>query len=310
MSKWSGERLGSWVSLCLLGIACFSVLSGCAPKEMRPPIIIAADERPEQRLFAELTAQFLENRGYDVKIEHGLPAEWMTRKALEAGSVGLVWQETRHVWHTYLHHDQPIPNEGELYQRVKQEDFANGILWLAPCPWSARMGLIVARDKAAAHGLVTIDDLAGYISKVNPDLVLCTPQDLYGSLWEIRGLERAYRFTFKAALVRFMTHEEAYQGLLEGSCDVALGYPKDVAAFDGALVALRDSRAFFSASNWAPTIHASVGREYPELERVLAELVNALDAKSLATMKQRLEAEKARPDRLAAQFLRSAGLLR
>jgi osmoprotectant transport system substrate-binding protein len=284
---------------------------GCRGAATRPgpPITIAADARVEQQLLAELTAQYLRGQGYAVEIKTGLHAEWMVRKALEAGNVGLVWQETGQVWHSYLNHDQPVTNEAELFRRVREEDRLHGIVWLNPCDWSARMSLIVTNDMAAVYRLATIADLAQHISRSEPDLALCVPEALYDSPWGIRGLERVYSFRFKAARVRHMTHNEAYEGLLDGSCAIALGYSKDISPYDGRLVALRDARAFFSASSLAPTLHVSTLSAYPELERVLAELTAKLDARSLAAMEQQISSGQRRADRLARQFLRDAGLL-
>lgn len=299
-----GRRLALTLLLALAAVGC-----GGPPARSGPTISIAADARVEQQLLAHLTAQLLQDRGYSVQIETGLQAEWMVRRALESGRVGLAWQETGRVWHNYLNHDMPVTDEAQLYRQVRDQDRLNGIIWLTPFDWSARLSLIVADEMAATHGLATVADLAQYIAHTDPDLVLCTPEELYAAAWGIHGLERVYGFRFQAAQVRYMAHEEAYAGLLTGVCDVALGYGKDVQAYDGALVALRDARAFFPASSLAPTIHVSVQSAYPELERVLAELTAALDPAHLASMEQQVAAGAARPERLAQRFLQEAGLL-
>ena len=288
------------------------LVSGCRARPTRAgePIVIAADARASQQILAELTAQFLRDRGYPVEIRSGLQEEWMTRRALETGRVGLVWQETGHTWHNHLNHDQPITSETELFRRVKEQDILNRIVWLNPVNWSARMSLVVARETAAEHRLASITELAQHISRTDPNLVLCVPEELYDTPWGIRGMERVYRFRFKGSLVRFMDHGEAYQGLLDSTCDVAVGYGRDLPPYGGALVALRDARAFFPASSLAPTVHVSVLGEYPELERLLAELTANLDAASLARMEQQLVAGQGRVDRMAQQFLRDAELVR
>ena len=302
-SSWMLGAIGLWLLLLLV--------AGCrtTPSRADQPIIIAADARTSQQLLAELTAQFLRDRGYAVEIRTGLQEEWMTRKALETGRVGLVWQETGHTWHAHLNHDQPITSETELFRRVKEQDRLNRIIWLNPCNWSARMSLIVARETAADLRLASITDLAHHISRTDPNLALCVPEDLYDTPWGIRGLERVYRFRFKESLVRFMDHGDAYQGLLDKRCHVAVGYGRELSPYDGALVALRDANAFFPASSLAPTVHASVLGEYPEMERILAELTASLDARSLALMEQQLNAGQGRLDRVAQQFLRDAELV-
>ncbi len=313
MSNWPysatpGRRVSSCLSLLvLLGV----LLSSCGGPAVRsgPTIVIAADARIEQQLLAQLTAQFLRDRGYPVEIQTSLHAEWMTRRALESGRVGLVWQETGRVWHAYLGHDMPITNEAELFRRVRDEDRLNGIIWLSPCSWSARMGVIVTNEMAAAQRLASIDDLAQHVRRGEPSLVLCVPEELYTSSWGVRGLERIHGFQFDPTQVRHMSLEEAYAELLTGGCDVALGYRKDISAYGGTLVTLRDAQTFFSASSLAPTIHVSIQSAYPELERTLAELTAALDATSLVAMEQQAGTGRARPERIAQQFLRQAGLV-
>ncbi len=304
-------RLGGLLRalLCLVLVAL--AVGGCSGRAARPgpTIVLAADGRAEQQILAQLTAQFLRDRGYSIRIETGLHAEWMTRRALEAGNVGLVWQETGSAWHTYLNHDLPVSNEAELYRRVREEDYPKGIVWLAPCEWSARIGLVIADQAAADYSLASIADLAQHVRRFEPDMVLCVPEELYTSPWGIRGMENVYGFRFQTASVHLTSPDEAYQGLLEGQCGAALGYTKDVALYGGELVTLRDSLGFFSASSLAPTIHASVANAYPELERVLAELTGELDAGSLAAMERELTAGNERAERLARQFLQSTELI-
>lgn len=304
-------RSVAWRAILAGALLCALLAIGCAAQATLPgrPIVIGAHAQTEQLLLAELTAQFLRSRGYAVEIHTGLHQEWMTRRAIAAGGVGLVWQETGWAWHTHLGRDLPIADEAELHFRVREQDQLNGIVWLSRLPWSARMSLIVASEYAAAKRFISIADLAHHISRVDPNVTLCAPQELVDSPSGIRGLERAYGFRFRPALVRAMTHGQAYTALLAGECDVALGYAKDLSPYGNALIPLIDGRAFFPASSLAPTVHASLLAEYPELERTLADLTAALPADSLAAMQRQMDARQGTPDRLARQFLRDAGLL-
>ncbi len=259
-------------------------------------------------MLAELTVQLLQARGYSV-VERSLPANWMVRQALEAGNVHLAWQESAHVWHVTLGHDLPIRSESELLRRVKTEDRLKSIMWLNPLPWSARMAVIIRAEDAAARNLASIPDLAHYISRVDPNPVLCVPEELYDTTHGIRGLERVYQVRFKREHVRFMSHSDAYQALVEKDCDVALGYAKDVTPYGGELVSLRDAKAFFPASSTVPTIHMSALQEYPELERIMAELTDALTQHRLADMERQFASGDDTRTRLATRFLRESGLV-
>ena len=109
--------------------------------------------------------------------------------------------------------------------------------------------------------------------------------------------------------ITFLSGDDIYAAAEHGECDALLGTAKDAVLYDGAFAVLRDSRAFFSASSLAPTLHVAPASEYPELEVILGGLSASLDATTLARMERLVATGEARADRVAEEFLQAAGLI-
>jgi len=298
---------GGLLLLMLLGQS----VVGCqtAPSTRGMPLVVAASPEPEQQMLAALTMVLLRDQGYTVIPRTDLKSTWHVRQALEAGSVSVAWQDTSTVWFTFLGHDRPETSEVALYRQVKAEDYTHGIVWLSPLPWSTRQTIVVRAKTANENRLESIGDLAVHVGSTDPYMTICLPQESINDTRALAGLQRVYGFSFRTDSVKAMPADEALQAVLDGSCDSTIGTAKDVAPFQGKLVTLRDNKAFFSASNLAPTLHVKAYNQYPELERIIGSLTNALDEATLAALESEARTSRTSYERLAERYLKSVSLV-
>ncbi len=100
-----------------------------------------------------------------------------------------------------------------------------------------------------------------------------------------------------------------YRALREGRIDVAAGNSTDgrIPAFD--LVMLRDDRGFFPPYDAAPVVRQAVLERHPEVGTTLRRLAGRLDAETMRELNRGVDQEGRSASAVAAEFLRSRGLL-
>ncbi|MEN6479264.1 MAG: glycine betaine ABC transporter substrate-binding protein [Anaerolineales bacterium] len=290
--------------LLALVVAILPAVQGClAPERNRTPIVVGVGDSVEQQVLGELAIDLLESAGYRVEARRELGAPWMVRKAIEAGSVDLIWDYTGRVWSEELGHDQALTDPAELYRRVRDEDTLHGLTWITYTGVEDRLVLIVPEDWADDAGVRSITDLAYHVQNTNPDLVLCTSDEIASSSFGPTALKRVYGLSLKAANWRRMPESEAIVSLNDGSCQGALVSAARIPANTVSLRWLWDDRSLLPASNLAPVARSTLIHNYPELAAYLRRLSQSLDNAALATLLQQVADGKS-PSRVARQFLR------
>ena len=234
------------------------------------------------------------------------------RAALEAGSIDVAWQYTGETWMEHLGHDLPVSNSEDAFHQVRDADALRGITWLAMAPYERGMTFVVLSERAKTLELTTYSDLAAYMKSINPDMRLCTPEDVYRSPQGVSGMERVYRFDFRLHNVRLVPFERGYDGLVNGDCDCALGRLADAEVQmgkSGQFLALVDDRGFFQASNLAPVIRTTTLQQFPDLEPRINQLSGVLTHQAMVQLSRQMANKRANPETVAKRFLKQKGIL-
>ncbi len=297
-------------------LACLLIVSvgACAPaSEGRGLITVASTEAPQQVMLGKMLVLVLREAGLEVDDRTALGDQWVLRAALEAGSVDVAWQYTGETWVEYLGHDLPISNPEDAFHQVRDADALRQITWLAMAPYERPLTLLMLGERAGELELSSMSDLASYMRRVNPDMRLCTPEDVYRSPQGVRGLERVYRFDFRLHNVRLVPFERGYDALVAGECDCALGRLADAEVRipgKGQIAALADDRGFFQASNLAPVVRTETLQQYPDLEPKLNELSRVLTRQAMVELDRQMANKRANPEAVARRFLKRRGILK
>ena len=114
------RTIRSLARLCAVAALCVAASApACAAK-----LVLGAKNFTEQYVLAELTAQYLRARGYDVEVRSGLGST-LVRSALENGQFDLMWDYTGTAALVYNKiNDKLSPDE--MYRRVKALDVPRG----------------------------------------------------------------------------------------------------------------------------------------------------------------------------------------
>ncbi len=227
----------------LVFVAC--LLSGCGVFGAGQTITIGAKTFTEQYILSEMTFHLLEYHGYQVRQMSNLGSN-VVRTALENGQVDLAWEYTGTALVNYLG-EEPIIDPMQAYEKVKEIDQENGLVWMNMSDVNNTYCLIVSREVADELNLKTISDLAAHVQNSGETFSMGTDAEFANRPDGLPGVEERYQFEFGANHIRQMDAGLLYEALYNEQIDVAVGFETDSRIQRYDLVILEDDRSFFSA---------------------------------------------------------------
>jgi osmoprotectant transport system permease protein len=266
-------------------------------------VVVASKPFGESYLLAEIFAQLLESRGYRVDRRLGLGATEIAFQALRTNRID-VYPEYTGTGLLAILGRRPIADPAQVYREVSREFRSRyGARWLPPLGFQNTYAIAVRSELARRLHLATLSDLAAASEKLRAGL---TP-DFIGRPDGLPGLEKAYGVHFRS--VRALLPAIKYQALAAGEVDVIDGYSTDgfIARYD--LVVLKDDRRFFPPYEAAALVSPRFAQELPAGVAVLTELSGLLTEADMRRFNRRIEVDNETIPAVAADVLRSLGLV-
>lgn len=293
---------GPVTSLAAAALLALAPAERVAPAPVKRPVVVASKPFGESYLLAEMFAQLLEARGFNVERRPGLGATELAFQALRTGAID-VYPEYTGTGLTAILHEQPITDPRDAFAHVAAE-FARrwDIRWLPPLGFENTYAIAVRRETADRLGLRTLSDLA----RVAPGLTAGLTPDFIGRPDGLPGIGHAYGIAFKA--VRALVPAVKYQALAAGEVDVIDGYATDGFIVKYDLVVLADDRRFFPPYQAAALVGARLPREVPGAVLALEELSGRLTETTMRLLNRRVEVDNEPIAGVASDALRALGL--
>ncbi|HEX7335832.1 MAG TPA: glycine betaine ABC transporter substrate-binding protein [Gemmatimonadales bacterium] len=266
------------------------------------PVVVASKPFGESFLLAEMFAQLLEARGFEVDRRLGLGATEIAFEALRTNAID-AYPEYTGTGLLAILRAQPTADAGEVYRRVAREFRERwGVRWLPPLGFQNTYAIAVRRETATRLELATLSDLARVSGQLQAGL---TP-DFIGRPDGMPGLQKAYGIRFRA--VRALLPAVKYQALAAGEVDVIDGYSTDgfIARYD--LMVLRDDRHFFPPYEAAAMVSPGLQRDLPAAVAALTELSGLLTETEMRRLNRLHEVDGQPAPGIAAAALHALGL--
>ena len=267
------------------------------------PVVVASKPFGESFILAEIFAQLLEARGLDVERRPGLGATEVAYRALRDGAID-VYPEYTGTGLIAILGAPPLQDRRAVFDTVQRElGRRDGVRWLPPLGFENTYAIAVRRETASRLGLRTLTDL----SRASPSMTAGFTPDFIGREDGLPGLAREYGLRFAA--VRPLAQALKYRALSTEGVDVVDGYSTDglIARYD--LVVLEDDRRFFPPYEASALVGARLQREAPAAIAALTELSGRLDVERMRGLNARVEVEGESMTIVAADALRSLGLV-
>jgi osmoprotectant transport system substrate-binding protein len=269
-------------------------------------IVVGGKNFTEQFLLAEMTAQLLAAKGFDVTKRDGMGSQ-VVRDAQVNGQIDVYWEYTGTSLVTYNKVEERMDAEA-TYNKVKELDAEQGLTWLDPSAANNTYALAVRASDDKTDPIKSLSDLAKAY-KDGTSLLMAVNAEFPQRPDGLPGLEAAYGFETGRANTRPMDSGLTYQALQQDQVDIALVFATDgrIQAFDFRV--LEDDKGFFPNYALAPVVRT----ETLEANPAIAEPLNALSAKLDDATMQRLNAEvdvdKREIEAVAGDFLKKNGLI-
>ncbi|MBA1201835.1 glycine/betaine ABC transporter substrate-binding protein [Pseudomonas capeferrum] len=281
------------------------LFAGFAQAAEKPLIRIGARVFTEQTILAEITAQYLESKGYKTRITAGLGSN-LARQAQETGQLDLMWEYTGVSLVAYNHVDERMTDPAATYALVKKLDSEKDLIWLAPSRFSNTYALGLPRKVAEAYPQIdTISQLSQALRDEKDRKHLVALDTEFANRPDgLVGLKETYDLQVGRENIRQMNSGLVYTALRNNQAFCGLVYTTDGRLDAFGIKLLEDDKHYFPDYTAAPVIRKQLLDASPELAGLLKPLAEALDGDTMRHLSAQADVEHRSPRLVAAEFLR------
>jgi osmoprotectant transport system substrate-binding protein len=287
-------------------VALATTTTGVATGAAAQEVVVGGKNFTEQLLLAEMTAELLEAKGFDVDKNAGLGST-VLRQAQEQGQVDVYWEYTGTSLVTYNKVEESLGPD-ETIARVRELDLEQGLTWLECSEANNTYALAVREGDEDTAEVESLSDLAAKFNE-GTDIQIAVNAEFPRRPDGLPGLEDAYGFDVGRANLRAMESGLTYQALREDQVDVGLVFATDgrIAAFD--FRTLEDDKGFFPNYALCPVVRTETLEANPGLREPLEALSATLDDETMRALNARVDVEQQTIEEVATSFLREQGLI-
>ncbi|MGQ7249954.1 glycine betaine ABC transporter substrate-binding protein [Halomonas sp. V046] len=269
-------------------------------------ITVGGKNFTEQLILASMTTQYLASAGYDVEENAGMGTT-VLRQAQVNGQIDLYWEYTGTSLISYNKVTDKLSPEA-AYERVKELDAEQGLVWLDPSAANNTYALAMRHDQAESLGIESLSDLADVIN-AGEALTLASNATFYSRDDGLRPMQETYGFEFGRRNVKRMDQGLTLTSLDQGAVDVAMTTATNgrIPALD--LTVLEDDKEFFPDYALTPVVRRQTLDANPALAEQMNTLSALLDDATMARLNARVDVDRETVEDVAAAFLEENALL-
>ena len=285
-------------------LGCILLCAGFAQAAEKPLIRIGARVFTEQTLLAEITAQYLRTKGYDVQVTGGLGSN-LARSAHESGQLDMLWEYTGVSLVAYNHVTEKLDSE-QSYARVKELDAQKGLVWLTPSKFSNTYALALPKNVADQYPQInTISELNKVLRKeAKTNNLVALDTEFANRSDGLAGMVQLYDMNLTRNNIRQMDAGLVYTALRNGQVFAGLVYTTDGRLNAFKLKLLEDDKHYFPDYTAAPVVRQAYLDAHPQLAAQLKPLAELFDDNTMRELNARVDVDHQSPSAVAADFLR------
>lgn len=274
-------------------LLCF-LLYDLAWAQQQNEIGIGSKKFPESRLLAEIVAQYLENKGFQVNRSFGLGGTMICFEALRQGEIDLYPEYTGTGLTTILNRSVDGKNARNTFEGVRQAfDREYNLTWLDPLGFSNKYTLVI-RDTFQIDKISQLNDIRDQVKMGFSHEFLNRP-DGFSGLSDYYG--------FGEMNVRGMEHGLVYMAIEQGEIDVTDAYETDGKLERYDLRMLEDDRNFFPPYEAALVVRNETLQADPGLKKNLSFLSGKISTQEIRKLNFRVEVNGEPVEQVAHGFL-------
>ncbi len=295
------------LTACVVGLVaagCGDSDSGSTDGDDKPEIVIANKGFTENNIVAEIYAEALEERGYDVEIK-SLASTAIADAAIRKGEIQMYPDYTTTLLTDVLKVQNPPTDAAAQATMIKERYNPDGLDILDVAPFNNDNQVACTKEAVDAHKLTDLSSLG----RASGDIVYSANPEHTARADGLPLLQKEYGVKFKRVIkvdigLRYRPIEQG-----QAQCVYAFGTDPKIAA-EG-LVVLTDDKGKFQGAPYqgVPVVTKAFLDSAPA---DFAETVNAVSAKLTSEEVRRMNAavdlDKEDPEDVAEQFVKDQGL--
>jgi osmoprotectant transport system substrate-binding protein len=280
------------------------------------PIRVGSKIDTEGKLLGNMIVLALQANGIRTENKASLGNTKVMRGAITAGEIDIYPEYTGNGAFIFAEESSPVwKNAMAGYERVKKLDYdKNRIVWLPPAPANNTWAIAVRKDVATANGLKTLNDLGKWLG-TGGQFKLAASAEFVERSDALPAFQAAYNFKLKPDQLLTLaggdttTTERAASEKTSG-VNAAMAYGTDGAVAALGLVILDDTKGVQPIYAPAPIIREDALQKNPRVGDILAPVFKLLDGPTLQALNAKIQIEGQDAKKVAAEFLKSRGLLK
>ena len=207
-----------------------------------------------------------------------------------------------------------MEERAKAYEKAKELDKANNIVWLQPAPANNTWAIAVRKDVAEQNNLKTMDDFGKWVAG-GGKVKLAGSAEFVESPAALPGFQDAYGFKLTAdQLLVFSggdtaaTEKAAAEQTSGVNAAMAYGTDGQLAALG--LVVMTDTKGVQAVYEPAPTIRAATLKEYPQIKDLLDPVFKTLTLETLQSLNAKIAVDGEDAKKVANDYLTEKGFLK
>ncbi|MEJ0097359.1 MAG: ABC transporter substrate-binding protein [Bauldia sp.] len=278
-------------------------------------IVVASKIDTEGGLLGNIIVDVLTHAGLPVENKVQLGPTKIVRTALTSGEIDIYPEYTGNAGFFFGVDSDPVWKSADGgYQKAKELDKANNIVWLAPAPANNTWGIAVRKDVADANKLATLEDFGKWVAG-GGKVKLAGSAEFVESPAALPGFQTAYGFKLTADQLLVLsggdtsaTEKAAAEQTSGVNAAMVYGTDGQIAALG--LVVLTDTKGVQPVYEPAPTVRAPVLAKYPQIETLLDPVFQSLTLETLQSLNSKIAVDGEDAKKVADDYLTQKGFLK
>ena len=302
-------RLSTKLLTALAAVA-FSVTAAQAQ------VVVSSKIDTEGGVIGNIILQVLKANNVPVTDKIQLGNTKVVRSAITAGQIDIYPEYTGNGAFFFNEADNPLWNDAAKgYAEVKKLDYAaNKIVWLDPAPANNTWGVALRKDVAEPNKIVTWSDFGKWVSG-GGNVKLAASAEFVSSPAALPAFEKTYGFTLKPDQLITLSGGDTAAFIAAAAnqtsgANAAVVYGTDGGIAPSGLVALEDDKGVQPVYNPAPIIREPVLKQYPQIADLLKPVFAKLDLTTLQTLNGRVQVGGEAASAVAADWLKTQGIVK
>lgn len=277
-------------------------------------VVVGSKIDTEGAVLGNIIALLLEQGGIPVTRRLQLGPTKICRTALIAGEIDLYPEYTGNAGFFFNIDSDPLwKNAKQAYDKARELDAANGLVWLSPAPADNTWGIAVRGDVATANKLATLEDFARWANG-GGNVKLAASAEFVESPAALPAFQSAYGFKLAGDHLLVLSGGDTtatIKAAAEGTSDVnsAMVYGTDGAISALGLKVMDDTKHVQPVYQPAPVVRKATLDAYPKMPELLGPAFASLTLETLQRLNAQVQLEGLDARAVAENYLRSKGML-